>query len=1310
VTTQTAIEDSVVGYPSLQALRLAHRELLARFERSSKSHGSVDEVVGFLQRAQQTGSVLEDDRERSAGQNILDYWVATLYRLRVEPPLVLLAPFAPRAQAPLLDARSPYPGLVPFEEEDRPFFYGRDAVVRDVCKQLEKQRVLVLTGPSGCGKSSLLRAGILPALKEGTLLPGSGEWRYFEPLIPGGAPLEALAELLVRELPEASHDAAALATQFRTDFNSLTNLLRPVGAACLVIDQVESVLPEEGTPIGADAHAFLSNLATLACDTQAACRLVVVCAEDGLTALSDNTAPIDTLAKDGPFGDKSRLPVPDLGTHELRDAVLEPARQIGLRFNGEREEIVSQLVRTLVGIPAVPPVLQFVMNRLWESRDERGMITSEDVEVLLYDPQRRRLNAGWALAQSGEAAYAKAGANPATARAMQSLLLRLVAPAPGAGVLLKRISLERLVRPGEDAGALNTALELLEHNHLLRRIEAAGSNEQHIELVHEALARLWQRLGRWIDDLRVTEARRERLQQCVDAWVSDNRSPERLWNEVQLGDIADLEDLSSAQAEFICRSRDRVSQVKRQERLRQRVRLGGLATIAALSVMVAGLAVYGYSLAQQQTQVQTEKAAISQQNANLQVARRLVSDSRTIAEDTPDLGLLLALEALRIDPSPATVVGLLGALERNSRLSSVLGAQGRVSAVGVSPDGSIVAAAHEDSVTLWDAPNFAQRDQDLRTTAPEDEQTAIALLRFSPRGTRLAASLTNGSVLVWDVATGELLGTLPHTAPVVSMAFGPTDDQLSTASLDGYVTTWDVLHSARISWRPLDGDDGQGLITSGSALSNDGSMLAVPDCVPPNEQTPLDKLCAGGIVRVWNTASGQLLWEQTGHEDGAISVVFNADGTRVTSGGADGSVIVWDNAQAPGTQLYRLTGHRNPVTSLAISPDGALLASGDCAPIPTTTALTVSHGCASGEIRIWSLETGGPIGPVQSQAGGVLNLAFLPNRALLASARASALLMWDTALLANSTPVFPASATSSIDSAILLPLDEGRLAAGGCANRMRDDKLAKCTQGGLRLLDSNGNPLQAQPPSVGVGQIVGLAASADGSRLASGGLDGALLLWDLKSMRDPTWLRAPNPPNSAPQNTWALAFGNQGQLAVNGNGGDVLTWDLEHGNQLSVLPGNPRQPVTALAFNPVTGQLVSGAQDGTVALWTGSGPDTNSKPLGVANAAVTALAVSPDGNIVAAASDDQTVVLWDTRTGLQIGNPLRSGPVHSLAIDHTGLHITTLDGHRTTLWDVDMTSTEALKQRACQIAHRNLTPAEWATLNAPAQEDSALCN
>src|SRR5689334_1506807 len=105
------------------------------------------------------------------------------------PPLAAAAPplngdSAPRA--------NPYKGLQAFQEADAPDFFGRESLTARLLARLgeatEFARFLAVVGPSGSGKSSVVRAGLLPAIRAGTL-PGSARWLVAE-IIPGAQPLE----------------------------------------------------------------------------------------------------------------------------------------------------------------------------------------------------------------------------------------------------------------------------------------------------------------------------------------------------------------------------------------------------------------------------------------------------------------------------------------------------------------------------------------------------------------------------------------------------------------------------------------------------------------------------------------------------------------------------------------------------------------------------------------------------------------------------------------------------------------------------------------------------------------------------------------------------------------------------------------------------------------------------------------------------------------------------------------------------------------------------------------------------------------
>ena len=156
--------------------------------------------------------------------------------------------------------------------------------------------------------------------------------------------------------------------------------------------------------------------------------------------------------------------------------------------------------------------------------------------------------------------------------------------------------------------------------------------------------------------------------------------------------------------------------------------------------------------------------------------------------------------------------------------------------------------------------------------------------------------------------------------------------------------------------------------------------------------------------------------------------------------------------------------------------------------------------------------------------------------------------------------------------------------------------------------------------------VLSVAFSPDGVTLASGSMDGTLILWDARTGKLLDTL------NGHTGSVKSVAFSPDGGTLTSGSGDEtVILWDVQTGERLCILEGHTGT-VWSVAFSPAGKTLASGSHDGTVILWevgTGERLDILEGHLG----SVRSVAFSPDGGTLASGSSDGTVILWDVNTG-----------------------------------------------------------------------------
>jgi hypothetical protein len=341
----------------------------------------------------------------------------------------------------------PYRGLSTFDEEHSDLFFGRDADIQRLIEKLKTSRCLAVLGPSGSGKSSLVRAGLIPALRKGAL-PGSETWTI-RTLRPGAEPLAALAAQLLQIHPQGG--MIATLDQMRADPRALhlaTVLAladRPSsGRVVWVVDQFEEVF----TLCHDDAErtAFVAALLYAAGFPEG--RSVVV-----LTLRADFYAKCAAYPELAAAISAHQFLVSPMHEDELRQAIEAPAHRVGLELE---EGLVPTILDDVASQPGALPLLQHALLELWERR--RGT-------MLTLEAYRESGGVEGALARRADAVYD--GLTPEQQEIARGILLRLTQPGEGTEDTRRRAALDELIPRTDQREAVERVIGLLSEARLL---------------------------------------------------------------------------------------------------------------------------------------------------------------------------------------------------------------------------------------------------------------------------------------------------------------------------------------------------------------------------------------------------------------------------------------------------------------------------------------------------------------------------------------------------------------------------------------------------------------------------------------------------------------------------------------------------------------------------------------------------------------------------------------------------------------------------------------------------------------------------
>jgi len=562
----------------------------------------------------------------------------------------------------------------------------------------------------------------------------------------------------------------------------------------------------------------------------------------------------------------------------------------------------------------------------------------------------------------------------------------------------------------------------------------------------------------------------------------------------------------------------------------------------------------------------------------------------------------------------------------------------------------------------------------VRSLAVDADRQLVAAGSFHPDSYRsncpplaersAAAGLVN-KLMIWSLASGEMLASSPHCRPVEAIDFDPHGGRLATAS-GSWVHFWSLTDGSlqgtlghRTNVRSVDFSPNDALLVAGS----------------------------GNSAHVWNTYN-EVLVEQLLHEGPVSAAQFSPGGSLILTASNDHTSRLW--RAGDGRELLRFPHYRDRVllgdnpymTQSAFSADGEQI-------------LTAAR---DGRVRVWAHTLPAQFELVSASTIDIPVRTNNPNVRVWStsgryySQRISSM-DWELRRMPGNQAVLSFTSDHPL-LAIAVSDDKRRLAAstfGGdilVLDLIQED-LAQTLSLGCDASANRQSPFEQCFAST-------LSFDSSGEKLLSGSrngvarywsLDSGKLLWEQQDQGIMIMSSAVSPVDNF--------------VATGGTDGQARVRHIEDGKM--VMEFSHSHDVKDLAFSPDGNQLASASSDTTARLFDISGEETT---LYLQHRyPVESVSYSPSGDRVVTASTDSTVRVWNVQSSDEVSRiELKNPAVHASFINDG--EILSVDTGQASVHRVGM---QALIEQACERLTRNLEPLEWLQATGLGAQPRATC-
>jgi WD40 repeat protein len=769
----------------------------------------------------------------------------------------------------------------------------------------------------------------------------------------------------------------------------------------------------------------------------------------------------------------------------------------------------------------------------------------------------------------------------------------------------RRAAFEELIRHSEDEPAVRAVLTRLADARLIT------TDNETVEVAHEALIREWPTLREWLEDDREGLRLHRHLTLAADGWERHSRDSSELyrgarlagtiaWAEAHPNALSGLEEAFLNASKELARQEEAEREAHRQRELEAAQALAETQQQAAAQLrkrayyltgaFILALIMFGVALFQGNRARQIANTAQSERR--IATSRELAAASLNNLDVDPERSILLALQSVSTTRSvdktllPESLEALHRSVVASPVRMTLKGHGTGVMSAAYSPDGSQLASiGYDGTVILWDTSTGQELHRMPGTTEPNDFVTGKRIA-YTPDGKYLVACDRN-LVIIFDPASGDLVKTLDgHEADVTAIAMSTDGKHIASGGLDGSVIIWDGSSDTPLQL------DGHTASIEELTFSPDGKWLVTAGDEP--------------AMKIWDVLSGDLLHDYTDFTEVVQTLAFSPDGKQFTF--SDGTLHMWqfsldvveDQTIISNQELFTIPY----AAASSFSPDGKTIAGAGGS---NTSGIT---------IKLWEAATGRELLTlVGGHTGWLMSLVFSPDGKSLASTSLDGTIrIWSLSPGSESVAVSGPEAAAFGTRVEYNPNGQEFATSGGDGTVTLWD-----AETGKPRLKLAGHTLE----------ILSVAFSSDGKQIATGSSDGTAIVWDAITGKELLTLLV----NEI--GVRDIAFSPDGNLiATGGFDGKAIVWDARTGALIHEITEH-QGLVLSVAFSLDGKNLATASTDATAMVW-----DVNTGEhlftLAGHKDGIRDVAYSPDGSIIATGSGDGTAILWDAATGSEM--------------------------------------------------------------------------